>query len=117
MTGVLLSCLIGGIRSLKDGSVSVNLETQELTPAKAAELFALRNQVAIVYISNKEIDKSEIEKVDKLKPELGGKTQGQRIRNTLFMLHSENPEGFADFDSYYKHKTDLYIEHLKTKFL
>jgi len=117
MTGTLLSCLIGGIRSLKDGSVSVNLETQELTPAKAAELFALRNQVAIVYISNKEIDKSEIEKVDKLKPELGGKTQGQRIRNTLFMLHSENPEGFADFDSYYKHKTDLYIEHLKTKFL
>jgi len=117
MTGTLLSCLIGGIRSMKDGSVSVNLETQELTPAKAAELFALRNQVAIVYISNKEIDKSEIEKVDKLKPELGGKTQGQRIRNTLFMLHSENPEGFADFDSYYKHKTDLYIEHLKTKFL
>jgi len=117
MTGTLLSCLIGGIRSLKDGSVSVTLETQELTPAKAAELFALRNRVAIVYISNKEIDKSEIEKVDKLKPELGGKTQGQRIRNTLFMLHSENPEGFADFDSYYKHKTDLYIEHLKTKFL
>jgi len=117
MTGTLLSCLIGGIRSLKDGSISVNLETQELTPAKAAELFALRNQVAIVYISNKEIDKSEIEKVDKLKPELGGKTQGQRIRNTLFMLHSENPEGFAEFDSYYKHKTDLYIEHLKTKFL
>jgi len=117
MSGTLLSCLIGGIRSLKDGSVSVNLETQELTPAKAAELFALRNQVAIVYISNKEIDKSEIEKVDKLKPELGGKTQGQRIRNTLFMLHNENHEGFADFDSYYKHKTDLYIEHLKTKFL
>jgi len=117
MNGTLLSCLIGGIRSLKDGSVSVNLETQELTPAKAAELFALRNQLAIVYISNKEIDKSEIEKVDKLKPELGGKTQGQRIRNTLFMLHNENPEGFADFDSYYKHKTDLYIEHLKTKFL
>jgi len=117
MTGTLLSCLIGGIRSLKDGSVSVTLETQELTPAKAAELFALRNQLAIVYISDKEIDKSEIDKVDKLKPELGGKTQGQRIRNTLFMLHSENSEGFADFDSYYKNKTDLYIEHLKTKFL
>jgi len=117
MTGTLLSCLIGGIRSLKDGSVSVTLETQELTPAKAAELFALRNQLAIVYISDKEIDKSEIDKVDKLKPELGGKTQGQRIRNTLFMLYSESSEGFADFDSYYKHKTDLYIEHLKTKFL
>ena len=117
MEGTLLSCLIGGIRSLKDGSVSVNLETQELTPAKAAELFALRNQIAVVYISDKSIDRSEIDKVDKLKPELGGKTQGQRIRNTLFMLHSENPEGFADFDSYYKHKTDLYIEHLKTKFL
>jgi hypothetical protein len=117
MNGTLLSCQITKISTLVDGSINLNINTQELTPAKAAELFALRNQVAIVYISNKEIDKSEIEKVDKLKPELGGKTQGQRIRNTLFMLHSENPEGFADFDSYYKHKTDLYIEHLKTKFL
>jgi len=117
MNGVLLSCLIGGIRSLKDGSVSINLESQELTPDKAAQIFALRNQIAVVYISDKEIDRSEIEKVDKIKPELGGKTQGQRIRNTLFMLHSENPEGFTDFDTYYKHKTNLYIEHLKTKFL
>ena len=116
MNGVLLSCLIGGIRSLKDGSVSINLETQELTPKNAAELFALRNKIAVVYISDKEINRSEIEKVDKIKPELGGKTQGQRIRNTLFMLHAENPEGM-DFDSYYKHKTDLYIEHLKSKFL
>ena len=117
MEGTLLSCQIGGIRSLKDGSVSVNLETQELTPAKAAELFALRNKIAVVYISQKSIDKREINVVDQINPELGGKTQGQRIRNTLFMLHGENNEGFADFDSYYKHKTDLYIEHLKTKFL
>ena len=117
MNGVLLSCLIGGIRSLKDGSVSVNLETQELTPSNAAQIFALRNQIAVVYISDKEIDRSEIEMVDKINPELGGKTQSQRIRNTLFMLHGENDEGFKDFDSYYKHKTDLYIEHLKSKFL
>ena len=117
MEGTLLSCQIGGIRSLKDGSVSVNLETQELTPARAAELFSLRNKLAVVYISPKSIDKREIENVDRINPELGGKTQGQRIRNTLFKLHSENNEGFNDFDSYYKHKTDLYIEHLKTKFL
>lgn len=117
MNGTLLSCLIGSIRSLKDGSVNISLETQELSPEKAASLFALRNQIAVVYISSKEIDRREIENVDKINPELGGKTQSQRIRNTLFMLHSENPEGFDDFNSYYKHKTDLYIEHLKTKFL
>jgi hypothetical protein len=117
MDGTLLSCLIGGIRSLKDGSVSVTLETQELTPARAAELFQLRNAICAVYISGKSINRNEVDIVDKINPELGGKTQGQRIRNTLFMLFSENPEGFNEFDSYYKHKTDLYIEHLKTKFL
>jgi len=117
MNGLLLSCLIGSIRSLKDGSVNISLETQELTPEKAGSIFSLRNQIAIVYISPKDIDRREIDNVDKMNPDLGGKTQSQRIRNTLFMLHSENPEGFDDFNAYYKHKTDLYIEYLKTKFL
>jgi len=53
MTGTLIPVVIGGIRSLKDGSVAVTVETQELSPGKAGELFALRNKVCYVYFSER----------------------------------------------------------------
>lgn len=116
MDGTLLSCHISGIRSLKDGSVSVTLETMELPASKAGELFSLRNKVAVVYIAPKEtLNQKEIDQVDKINPEFGGKTQSQRLRNVLFKLFEQDNEGWKDFDDYYKLKTEKIIEHLKSK--
>lgn len=116
MDGTLLSCQVSGIRSLKDGSVSVNIETQELSPSKAGELFSLRNKIVVVYIAAKEtLNQKEIDQVDKINPEFGGKTQSQRLRNVLFKLFEQDNEGWKDFDAYYKTKTEKIIEHLKSK--
>lgn len=114
MRGTILSCQISGIRSLKDGSVSLGLETQELSPGKAGELFALRNKIAVVYISPEEMSQKEIDQVDKLEPEFQSKTQSQRIRNTLYILWSQDQEGYKEFDAYYKAKTELFIDTLKS---
>jgi len=116
MEGTLLSCQISGIRSLKDGSVSITLETQELSPGKAGEIFSLRKKLAAVYISPKEtVKQSELDQVDALDIELPGKSQSQRIRSVLFILYEQNKEGYKDFKEYYTAKTELLIEHLKTK--
>lgn len=116
MNGTIIPCLIGGVRSLKDGSVSIVLETQEITPNKAAELFSYRNKLVAVYISPKEtITQAELNQVDQLDPEFQGKTQSQRIRNTLYILFSQDGEGYKDFDSYYKAKTEAFITQLKSE--
>lgn len=73
------------------------------------------NSLAVTYISPKDVNQKEIDQVDKLDPELEGKTQSQRIRNVLYLLFEQNNEGFKTFDTYYKSKTELYIEHLKAK--
>lgn len=115
MEGLLLSCTVNGIRSLKDGSVSVTLETLELSPSKAGELFSLRNKVAAVYISQKEtISQKELSQVDQIEVELKGKSQSQRIRSVLYLLHQQDNEGYKDFELYYRAKTELFIETLKS---
>lgn len=114
MKGTLLSALVSGIRSLKDGSVSISFETMELPPLKAAEIFSMRNKVASIYINAMDIGQDEIDKVDKLTPDLPGKTQSQRIRNTLFVLWQQNNEGHKDFETFYKSKTEIFIETLKS---
>ena len=116
MNGILLPSIVSTIRSLKDGSVSVCLETQELSPMKAGEIFSLRKKVVMAYFSEKEtIPQKELDQVDSINPDLGGKTPSQRLRNVLYVAFEQNHEGYKDFDSYYRGVMEKIIEHYKSK--
>ena len=112
---ILLPVTIENITTRKDKTLKVVLGTQEATPKEAGQLFELLNQYAFVYISGKEISKEQIEAVDEVDIDLGGKSQSERIRNTLFVLFNQDAEGFSTFDNYYQSKTEKYLEHLKSK--
>lgn len=116
MNGLLLAAQIERVSTRKDRTVAVTIGTQELSPTNAGQLLGLANQLVCVYLSPKEtINQKEIDQVDQINPEFGGKTQGQRLRGVLFVLWEKSPEGFKDFDSFYKHHTEKIIEHFKTK--
>ena len=115
MNGLLLAVQVENIATRKDHTVSIRLGTQELSPSKAGELFTLLNQIATCYISPKEISQKEIDQVDKVNPEFGGKTQSQRLRNVFYLMWENSPEGFKDFNTYYHSKMEQLIEHYKTK--
>lgn len=115
MQGTLLPVVIGSIRSLKDGSVSVTMETQELSPGKAGELFGLRNKIAYVYVSERQIEDNEKKVIDSLDPELKGKTPGQRLRAVLYLRWQQDNEGYKDSESYYRAKMEQIIEHHKSE--
>lgn len=115
-SGILLACYVENITSRKDKTVKLTLGTQEVSPEKAGELFSLMGKLAAMYIADKgNIDQSEIDKVDKLDIEFGGKSQSQRLRGVLFKLWEVKPEGFKDFNNYYHHKTEEIITHYKNK--
>jgi len=115
MKGQLLAAMVESITTRKDKSVKLVFGTQELSPSEAGLLFQYMNQLMSVYICPASIDNREIEQIDKLEPELNNRTQSQRIRNVLYLLHQNNTEGFKSFDEYYKAKTEFYIDHLKSK--
>lgn len=116
MDGILIAAQIENVTTRKDRTIKVTLGTQELAPDKTAVLFGMVHNISAIYISPKQtISQGEVDQVDQLDPEFGGKTQSQRIRNVLYKLFEQNKEGFKDFDTYYHSKTEMYIEHLKTK--
>lgn len=116
MTGILLAAYVEKISTRRDKSVAIQIGTNELTPEKAGLLFQIQDKLIVAYLSPKEsIPQNELDKVDQLDADLGGKTQSQRLRNVLYKLFQQNAEGFKDFDSYYKAHTDKIINHLKTK--
>lgn len=113
MEGLLIPVIVESIRSLKDGSISVNVGTQELSPGKAAELFALRNMVCYAYFSAKQIENNERNIINSMEPELKGKTPGQRLRAVMYLKYKQDAEGYKDSDSYYIAKMEAIIEHYK----
>lgn len=115
MIGVLFPAYVENISTRKDKTIKIVLSTQEVSPSTAGELFRLLNNLGVCYISPKAISQAEVDQVDKLDAEMGGKTQSQRIRNVLYKLFEQNPEGFKEFNAYYHSKTEMYIEHLKAK--
>lgn len=114
MQGTLIATQITKISTLADGSVSMVLVTPELSPGKAAEIFSLRNKVCYTYISANQVTIPEQKTIDKMEPEMVGKSPSLRLRNVLFVSHSQNDEGFKDFNSYYVHKMELIISTYKS---
>jgi hypothetical protein len=117
MDGILLACQVESISTRKDKTVKITLGSQELSQGKAGEVFSLTNKMIVVYISPKDaIDQKEIDQVDKIDPDFSaGKTQSQRLRNVFFKLFEQSRDGHKDFDTYYRSKMELVIEHYKTK--
>jgi len=115
MNGILFPMQIENIQTRKDNTIKVVIGTQELSEGKAGKLFSMLNKFGYAHLSPAEISQKELDEVDQLDPEMEGKTQGQRIRNVLYILFTQDPEGFTDFDAYYKNKTEKFINHLKTK--
>ena len=114
MQGTLLPVVVGEIRSLKDGSLKLTMETQEVSPAKAGELFGLRNKIAFCYISARQIEDNEKKVIDSMDPELKGKTPGQRLRAVLYLNWKQNSEGYPDAESYYRAKMETIIDTYKS---
>lgn len=115
MKGQLIAAIVENITTRKDRSLKVVFGTQEVSPSEAGQLFQFMNQLVTLYVCPAAIDNRELEQVDKIEPELNSKSQSKRIRDVLYLLHQQNNEGFKSFDTYYKAKTELYIEHLKSK--
>jgi hypothetical protein len=116
MDGVLLPVLVQGIKTRVDGSLVVCVETQELSDSKVGEVFGLRKKLAMMYLSPKDIvTQKELAQVDAIQPEeRGGKTPSQRMRAVLYILWSQDNQGYKDFPLYYDSKMERYIEELKT---
>lgn len=117
MNGVLICCEIGRVQSKVDGSVSITLDTPEISGGKVGELFDLRKKVAYVYISARQIENNEKTMVDALNPELKGKSPGQRLRNVLYLRWKQDPEGYKDDELYYRAKMEAIINHNKAELL
>jgi len=114
--GILFPAIVESLRSRKDKTIAITLGTSEVTPDKAGKLFNTNGHSVTCYLSVKEmITDSEKEIIDSIESPAPGKSPSQRMRNTLFVLWQQKPEGYEDFNLFYLRKMEAMIDHIKTK--
>lgn len=111
MKTIETQAVIEGIRARKDGSLGLTVTTPELNVNEKAYFMELQNINIKLLITPTDEKKVEDYKVD---AELNQKTPSQRIRNVLYILWKQNPDG-KEFEDYYKMRTEKIIEYLKTQ--
>lgn len=110
---------IQGLRTLADGSLRIQVDTQELPAETLTRIFQLKSHHGLVMISTDEITQAEQEAVSDATSDSfqqKRKTPSQRLRAVLFKLWKQEGESRGyDFDTWYKNKMEQLIDHYKDK--
>jgi hypothetical protein len=106
------------LNTLKDGTIKLVFETQELRPEDVGVLFSYRNKLGFLIFKPETFDKDQLALIEKLKVEEipGQKSNAQRMRNILYRLWQEDSLGYADFNLYYEYRMNDLCDILKTEF-
>lgn len=116
---IVIPATIENIATRSDGSIKVVIGTQIIEPDKVGQLFQLRNKLGYVALKEANFQPDETDALTEIDSDLKnlGKTPSQRMRNVLFILFKQNNEGYQTFNEYYNSKTEIVIEHFKSKIL
>lgn len=110
MEGILFKANVKKVSTLVDGSLTVSLDTPEMSNDEAAKLLSLRKVQELVYISPKQkIDGAIMDTIDGTDIEVsGGKSPSKRLRDRLFVYWKRFPGIYQDFEMFYQHELDVF---------
>ena len=105
---------VNKVGTLADGSLSINIHTQELTDETMMRVFNLRKKPGMVLISSGDITKQEIDAVENFTSdfEFNGKTPSQRLRSVLYKVWKQSSQDF-DFPIWYESQMERIINKYK----
>ena len=112
-----LPAQLEGYRSMKDRTLKLSFETNELTPEQMANIHYSLNKFGFLAFSPDALATQELTEIDNLKVEYSdtGKPPSQRLRAVLYRLWEQTPEGYKTFNDFYNSKMEVLITHFKDK--
>jgi hypothetical protein len=115
---LIIPFVVSGIRTLKDRTLAVTFNTQELPPDKVAAIFEFQNKMGFAALKAEEFTAEELHDMDEVNMDLDlgkGKSRSERLRNTLYVLWKKTAVGSESFDAFYIRNMEILIDHFKSK--
>ena len=115
----VFAATVENVTTRKDKTLKITIGTQELPPDKMAALFSMQNNIGYVAIKAEDFGQSELEALEAAKAEVTDgdttKTASRRLRNVLYLLWKQDPEGFETSELHYASRMEQLINQIKKK--
>ena len=114
---IIIPAVLESYRSLKDKTLKIVFETNELTPEQTMGIAQNIQQFGYLAFKNEPFKATEKEVIESLKSDYedNGKTPSQRLRAVLFINFQQADEGYKTFVDYYNAKMEKIVNHYKGK--
>lgn len=103
------------VTTLKDKSLQLTVETQELDPETSTDIFRLFDKYGWFFFFENLPDPEKVEIPEGNAPEGETKTHGQRLRAVLFVWWEQQGKPGGDFEFFYRQQMEKLIDHIKQK--
>lgn len=112
---MVIASILRSIIYTEDRGSKMTFETQELSPQQKADLGRLGGEFLYVGIKKEPFVEQDLAKYEKQfsKP---AKSQSQKLRQHLFRLWQEQPDGFSNPEEHYNFHMDQFIKQVRDKF-
>jgi hypothetical protein len=105
------------INTLLDGSVKLEIGTQEITPESAGQLFSIRGKYLKVILSEENVVSEALDEIKDLEITAPGKTKkskSQILRAKIYRWWERKGKP-GEFEEYYDRTMDVLIGHIDSK--
>lgn len=116
MKTVQCSAQIDKISSRKDRTLSVLLNTQEMSPEETAQLFDFQGLQIWVAFAETALTYNDITVPDVMISNDDTKSPSERLRAVMYIYYKQNEKKLnKPFDTFYRETMEKYIESIKDK--
>ena len=114
---IIIPAQLESYRSLKDRTLKVTFETNELTPDQLLGVASNLSTFGYLAFKPEMFNKDEESILGELKSDYEdmAKTPSQRLRAILYRCYEKDNQGFDTFVRYYEHRMEQLCTHFKSK--
>jgi len=114
---LLIPSILSTFTSLKDKTLKLVFETNEVTPEQMTNIAKNLQQFGYLAFKKEAFKQSDKDALESLDTKYGGKgkSNSQRLRSVLYVMFEQNDKGFKNFNEYYDSEMNKIIEHYKNK--
>ena len=115
---LIIPSILDTMATLKDGTIKLIFETNELRPADVGILFSYRKSMGFLVFKPETFNQDQIDIIESLKGSEfeNEKSDSKRMKNVLYRLWEQDKKGYDDFNLYYKYRMNDLIIMLKNEF-
>jgi len=112
-----LQATIDGVKTLKNNTLKISLETQDIArfrPEEIATLFSMNDKLFWIALKEIPLKEEEIDIPEPQKELKSDKSSSQRLRSVIYVLWEQGGKS-GDFETFYKDTMEKLIDFIKGK--